>query len=585
MIKQNYLAWALLLSLLALTAGLSACSPDPSEGKAATPDTAHVERRDLDISADASGTIEPLRVVEVKSRVSGELQKIGVETGQELSQGDLIALVDPRDVRNALDQAKADLELANARVANTSAQRRRAENLAKEGVISAQDLETAQLQETDAKAQLVKANTNLELAQEKMGDVDIRAPISGMVIEKTVEQGQIIASASGNVSGGTTLVKMADLSTVQARALVDETDVGRVQAGQAAQVTVEAYPGRIFRGTVSKIEPQAVVDQNVTMFPVLIELANPNRLLKPGMNSEVSISIAHRTNVATVPNEAVANPRDAATAGVALGLDDRQLREKMAQMRPAPTGGVSGGGDHSGGGPLGGGRSWRDRAESGATGAQSGGRSGGWSMGAGQGGRLSGDVHPGVVFVKGAKGPEPKFVLLGLSDWDYTEVIRGLDPGAQVYLISVARLKQQQTEFTDRMRQRAGGGMFGGGQQQRGGGAGGTAGSSSGGGGQRPGGPHSPGPSLPEGERGTKSKTFLPFSLLSLRERRAGEVRAPWARRIDKGNTHHAHHRNLPRRARGHPRQQAALLPHGPGDHHWHLRRDRHGGPRRGRAA
>jgi uncharacterized membrane protein YgcG len=93
-------------------------------------------------------------------------------------------------------------------------------------------------------------------------------------------------------------------------------------------------------------------------------------------------------------------------------------------------------------------------------------------------------VHPGVIFVKGAKGPEPKFVMLGLSDWDYTEVIRGLEPNAEVYLISVARLKQQQTEFTDRMRQRAGGGMLGGGQQQQRGGQGGSG--SSGGGGQRP---------------------------------------------------------------------------------------------------
>jgi HlyD family secretion protein len=480
-------AAALLLSLT-LAAGLVACDKGEGQEKQATPDTARAERRDLDISADASGTIEPLRVVEVKSRVSGELQKIGVETGQELKQGDLIGLVDPRDVRNALDQAQADMALATAQVANATAQRRRAARLAKDGVLSKQDLETTQLQETGARASLVKAKTNLQLAQEKMGDVDIRAPISGMVIEKDVEQGQIIASASGNVSGGTTLVKMADLSTVQARALVDETDIGRIQPGQTAAVTVEAYPGRTFRGTVSKIEPQAVVDQNVTMFPVLIELANPDRLLKPGMNSEVSVSIAHRANVLTVPNEAVASVRDAASAGAALGLDEDDLREKMAQMRPARSGGPGG---RQGGGPSGGG-SWKGRSQGGLSGGGrsggfGGGQGGGWTGRAGQGGSgASGDVHPGVVFVKGAKGPEPKFVLLGLSDWDYTEVIRGLEPNADVYLISVARLKQQQTEFTDRMRQRAGGGMLGGGQQQQRGGQGGSGGGTSGGGGQRP---------------------------------------------------------------------------------------------------
>lgn len=448
------------LLLLAVAAGLAACGQGEGQEKQATPDTARAERRDLDISADASGQIEPLRVVEVKSRVSGELQKIDVETGQELAQGDLIAMVDPRDLRNALAQAQADLELANARVANTTAQRRRAERLAQEGVISEQELETTQLQETDAKASLVKARTNLQLAQEKMGDVDIRAPISGTVIEKTVEQGQIIASASGNVSGGTTLVKMADLSTVQARALVDETDIGRIQPGQPAVVTAEAYPGRPFRGTVSKVEPQAVVDQNVTMFPVLIELANPDRLLKPGMNSEVSVSIARRAGVLTVPNEAVSNLRDAASAGAALGLDEDELREKMAELRPARNG--------ARGGSQGGGRS-----------------GGGWTLGASRRGEgASGEAHPGVVFVEGAQGPEPKLVMLGLSDWDYTEVVRGLEPNTEVYLISVARLKQQQTQFTDRMRQRAGGGILSSGQQ-RSGGQGGSGGGTSGGG-QRP---------------------------------------------------------------------------------------------------
>lgn len=517
-VKRNPWAPGLLSLLSLLSLGLTGCSPGESQEKQSTPDTARVERRSLDISADASGQIEPLRVVEVKSRVAGELQKIDVETGQELKQGDLIGLVDPRDVRNALEQARADLALANARVATTSAQRRRAEELAKAGILSRQDLETARLQETDAKAQLVKARTNLQLAQERMGDVDIRAPISGMVIEKPVEQGQIIASASGNVSGGTTLVKMADLSTVQARALVDETDIGRVKAGQPAQVSVEAYPGRTFRGSVSKIEPQAVVDQNVTMFPVLIELANPDRLLKPGMNSEVSVSIAHRDNVLTVPNEAVASVRDAATAGAALGLDEKELREKMSQMRAAGrnrSGGATTAGGPPGDRPQG---AWGSRPRvsggngdpaaaapsrpggGGWSGGQGGGR-GSWSGGAGggqgggsggwrgrQGGAMaaggSSDVHPGVVFVKGTQGPEPKFVLLGLSDWDYTEVIRGLEPDDQVYLISVARLKQQQDQFTNRMRERAGGGMFGGGQQQRSGGGGG--GSPSGGGGSRP---------------------------------------------------------------------------------------------------
>ena len=450
---------------------------ESDEAPAAPPDTAAVERRDLEIRAEASGQIEPVRIVEVKSKVSGELMQLTVETGDEVKQGDLLASIDPRDVRNTYSQAAADMELARARLQTTQTQRRRAESLAKQGLLSTQDMENSRLEETNARAQLLKAQTNLELAKEKTGDVTIRAPINGTVIEKTVEQGQIIASASANVSGGTTLVKMADLATVRARALVDEVDIGRLQPGQEATVEVEAYPGRTFRGTVIKVEPQAVVEQNVTMFPVLVELSNPQRLLKPGMNAEVSIEVANREGVVAVPNGAVVSIRDAASAGAALGMDEEVVRDKMAALRAQRRGGrESGGGTSRGegaGGERSGGAGWSGRGGRGAEGGTAG---AGGAMAAG-----GGAAAPGVVFVKGADGPEPKMVVFGLSDLDFTEVVRGIEPGTQVYLISVARLQKQQEQYTNRMRERAGGGMFGGG-------AGGAGGGNRGGGGGQGGG-------------------------------------------------------------------------------------------------
>jgi len=458
-----------LLLVAGLALALAGCNGQGETNEAqGAPDMAPVERRDLEIRAEASGQIEPVRIVEVKSKVSGELTRITVETGDEVEQGALIASVDPRDVRNAYSQAAADMELARARVNTTQTQRRRAEELARQGLLSTQDFENTRLEETNARAQLLKAQTNLELAQEKTGDVTIRAPIAGTVIEKTVEQGQIIASASGNVSGGTTLIKMADLATVRARALVDEVDIGRIQPGQPASVEVEAYPGRTFRGRVIKIEPQAVVEQNVTMFPVLVELANPERLLKPGMNAEVGIEVANRDGVVAVPNGAVASMRDAPAAGTALGLEEKEVRDKLAQLRQ----------ERGQGGQ-------REGAQAGARGerpSRDGARGGGGDRGGNAG---EGDVRPGVVFVKGADGPEPKAVLLGLSDWDYTEVVRGLEPGAEVYLISVARLQQQQEQYADRTRQRAGG-MFGGGTTGGRGGSGGSGRSGGSSGGRRP---------------------------------------------------------------------------------------------------
>lgn len=464
-------------------------------------DVALAELRTLDIRAEAAGQIEPIRIVEVKSKASGEILQIHVETGDFVERGALLAEVDPRDVRNALAQAEADLEVARARLATAEAQRRRSEELRAANVITEQEFENTEFEVANARSQFVKAQTNLELARERMSDVTIRAPLDGTIIQKSVEVGQIIQSASQNISGGTTLFQMADLTEMQVRTLVDETDIGQIKAGLPAQVTVEAYPNRTFAGTVLKIEPQAVVEQNVTMFPVLVRLDNREGLLKPGMNAEVQIEIARRADVVTVPNAAVVSMRDAAAAGAVLGLDPEALRAalrggsggegRMAAARgarrddaragssPEATGsGPSlhaaagqggdagrGNGEAASNGPADDCAGLRDKLRGGGLAAlsdeerarardcmrQARDRDSGDAPGA------TGDVRPGVVFVRGPNGPEPRRVLLGLNDWDYSEIVRGVEAGEEVILMSVARLQQQQQEMLDRIRQRSGG--------------------------------------------------------------------------------------------------------------------------------
>lgn len=499
-------AWrrtVLLLAALVAAAGLAACDRDGQASAVTTPEIAPVERRDLEVRAEASGLLEPVRTVEVKSKASGEILRLMVDTGDQVTRGQLLAEIDPRDVQNAFNQAEADHEVAAARVQTTSTQHRRARELWKAGLVTEQDLETAGLEEVNARAQLVKANTNLTLARQKLGDVTITAPMDGTVTSKLVEAGQIIASASGNVSGGTTLMTLSELSQMQMRALVDETDIGRIQQGLPARVTVEAYPDRTFRGRVEKVEPQAVVEQNVTMFPVLVRLENPERLLKPGMNADVEIDVARRENAIVVPNSAVVSLRDAAAAAEVLGLDPETVRASMRRGRSgeAPAGtagqprqdtageataaadgerswrrGASGGEERGEGGEGGSGadRTERadrndrdDRSQAGAAGeGRSGGQGGARAWG-------SGGSQAAVVFVATPQGPEARRVMLGLSDWDDSEVVRGLEPGERVHLLSVARLQQQQERFTDRMRERAGGpfpGARSGGSSGRGGG-------------------------------------------------------------------------------------------------------------------
>jgi HlyD family secretion protein len=292
----------LLLAPLAISACDRGAAETTTQGNL---ETAPVERRTLEVRAEAAGAIEPIRVVEVKSKASGEILSLPVETGDVVQRGALLADIDPRDVRNAYEQAKADSAVAEARLQTSIAQRNRTRDLREANVVTEQELESALLEEANSRAQYVKALTALQLAEERMQDVTVRAPINGTIIERPVEIGTIIASASQNVSGGTTLMKMADLTTMQVRALVDETDLGRIKPGLPVLVSVEAYPDRRFRGEVMKIEPQAIVDQNVTMFPVMVVLDNAEGLLKPGMNADVQVEIARKEDVMVVPNAAI----------------------------------------------------------------------------------------------------------------------------------------------------------------------------------------------------------------------------------------------------------------------------------------
>ena len=148
----------------------------------------------------------------------------------------------------------------------------------------------------------------------------LRAPITGTIVERTVEQGQVV-TGTRDLTGGTVLMRMAALNEVQVRTLVDETDIGRLEPGLPAEITVEAYPDRTFRGSVLKIEPQAVVEQNVTMFAVLTRIQNEEDLLRPGMNSDVEVVIGQRQDVLSLPNSGVKTQQAAQQLVNALGIE------------------------------------------------------------------------------------------------------------------------------------------------------------------------------------------------------------------------------------------------------------------------
>jgi len=491
-------------------AGLAACGkPQVNPMYEAVP----VERRTLVVSASASGAIEPVLTVDVKSKASGEIIGMNVQTGDDVKADQLLASIDPRIPRNNLAQAQANLEVAHAQLANANAQLARSDTLLKAQAITQTEYDTAKLGYANANAAVVRARSDLENARDRMNDTKLRAPLNGTIIAKNVELGTVISSPTTDVGGGTVLFKMANLDTVQIRALVDETDIGKVQAGLQTTITVDAYPNRPFDGVVLKVEPQATVQQNVTMFNVLVRIPNPNHLLKPGMNTEVEIHVGRRDNALAIPNAALRTQRDVASAAQVLGLDPNDVQQQLAAAaRPAQQGPAGATGRDSaslGGGGTG---ARRDSAATptgntmtmpdgrtvqlppGVTEAQvrsafqkrmSGQeltaaeqsalaamraqfqRMGGGAGGAGGPMRRNVDVSNYIVFTLKNGKPTPVQIRTGLTDLDYIEVVNGLSEGDTVLVLPSASLLNSQRDMQQRMRSITGGGLPGLQQQQQ----------------------------------------------------------------------------------------------------------------------
>jgi len=483
---------------------VSACESGEAAEAASSVETVEVVRGNLLISAEATGTVEPIREVEVKSKASGEILRLHADIGDEVRPGQILADIDPRDVQNRFDQTEADLEVAQVRLEIAESQIERSTLLLEREVITAQEHEGARVEYANSRANLVKARTNHELAVLQLEDVRITAPMSGTIIQKNVEEGMVIQSASGNVSGGTTLFLMANLGEMQVRTLVDETDMGQLEPGMVANVTVEAFPDRTFRGEVEKIEPQATVEQNVTMFAVIVSIDNSGRLLKPGMNAEVEVMVDEAVNVLVVPNNAIVKTTDVGPAAMALGLDVENM-DLTAFMRAGGggfnrgrEGGPGAGGDGDGAQHGGGERGQRGGGDGqSARGGQRGGGPGGAAaaqMQALQAQLEAGEItqdemrarmqsamagfagfggeggpprrsRAAVVFVMGADSvPTPRQVQIGLNDWDRTQIVSGVEEGEVLVVVGAAQLMAQQQAFLDQMRERMGGGNpFGGG--------------------------------------------------------------------------------------------------------------------------
>jgi HlyD family secretion protein len=402
---------AIILAALVLVA--SCDKPQPA---VTLYEKAQVTRDTLDVTVGSSGIVEPLATIEVKSQASGEVLELLVDTGDYVEEGELMVRIDPRTVRNRLSQAEAERKAAEARRDIWRTQLERARTLVAKGTLTQTDYEQAALELANAEAQVVAARVEVENARIALDDTEIRAPIAGTVISKPVEKGQVISSPTQDFAGGTLLLTMADLAAVQIRALVDETDIGKIQPGMAARVIVAAYPNQPFSGEVVKIEPQAILEQNVTMFAVLVSIQNPHGLLKPGMNAEVEVSVARREDVLTVPVMALRTGRDVATTAQLLDIDEQELRNLLdeSQQQGPPPAAPQQQADYRFGG-----RFW--------------------------------------VVIDDAGTLRPSAVQTGVTDLERVEIVAGLEEAERVLILPSAHLVETQQRLQEFVNRRAGG--------------------------------------------------------------------------------------------------------------------------------
>ena len=514
-----------LLLALAVTS-IGACSKKKND-QAAVP-TVAIGRRDIIVTAQATGTVEPEDTVPVKSQASGLVMKMPVEIGQVVKPGDLLVQIDTRTLNNDYQRTKSAEAAAEANVTVTKAALQRANDLYAQKVITADEHETAIINAANATSQLVAAQAALSTAQQNLDYATLRSQVSGTVISKTAAVGTVVSSATSNVGGGSTILTVADLHHVRMQALVNETDVGNVHQGMPVSVTIDAFPGRTFAGTVEKVQPQAVIQNSVTMFPVLVSLPNTDLALLPGMNGEVSIITQQRRNVIAVPNDAVRSMKDAVDIGAELGISQDTMDALGVRRGGGGFGGGGGGGAAGGAGGAGGGGGARAGGGRGGRGGGAGGAGGGGFGGgitvpdsvctgvmaklnkvnaralldsvraqtragtidsatahnkteeiyksasvsadtaraclraAFAGGGTGAIGAPVVAFVKTPTGWSPRMVRLGVSDFDYTEVISGLKEGDEVGLLATIALQASRDRSSARARSMVGGALPGG---------------------------------------------------------------------------------------------------------------------------
>ena len=289
-------------------------------------DTAAVAPANIMNSITATGTIEPVTSVTVGTQVSGIVSKLFVDYNSVVKKGQVIAELDKTNLMSQLNTAKTQLATAQSQLNYQTANYNRYKTLFEKGLVAADDFDNAKLSYTQAKEQMASAKEEVQRAQTNLGYATITSPIDGVVLSKSVEEGQTVA-ASFSTPELFTIAQ--DLTNMQVVADVDEADIGDVKEGERVSFTVDAYPDDTFEGEVKQVRQEATTSNNVVTYEVVISAPNADLKLKPGLTANVTIYTAERKGVLSVPSKALRFTPQKETVGKMKIVDAANAKNKV----------------------------------------------------------------------------------------------------------------------------------------------------------------------------------------------------------------------------------------------------------------
>ena len=368
--------------------------------------TATVERGDLVVAVTATGTLQPVTQVQVGTQVTGNIQALYADFNSRVTQGQVVAQLDPAPFKGRVDSDRANLARAKADVVRVQALLKQAERELEryarlietdlvteseyEATVANRDSLLAQVEVAEASVRQQEAT--LAISEVNLQYTTIESPIDGIIVSRSVDVGQTI---SASLSAPTIFVIAADLERMQVQAAVSEADIGRVQVGQTVRFQVDAFMGEEFAGAVSQVRLAPTTVQNVVTYTVLVDASNPGGRLMPGMTADLTFEIERRPDVLLVPDSALRFDPQSAAPGVSRDGPGRGRRDEAPLAHVANAAAAAADSDRPGGDGSGNGSSQDDR---------------------GQTGRL---------YLLGDEGPRPIDVSTGPSDGVLTAILSG----------------------------------------------------------------------------------------------------------------------------------------------------------------